>query len=921
MSDRSISRGHTLEPAGADGPDRLNGQGYAAFISYSHAVDGRLAPALQGALHRFAKPWYRLRALRVFRDDASLSANPHLWSSIQEALDSARFFILLASPEAARSVWVQREVEYWCRHKPAANLLIALTDGVIAWDATAGDFDWDRTTALPRSLEGRFDSEPRWIDLGWARTQEHLSLNDPRFRAGVADLAAPLHGRAKDELFGEDVRQHRRTVRLARSAIASLTVLTLLAGGAAVLYADQRNVARAETVRAREQTSLATSRLFAAEADARVTSQPILSTLLSVAAYQTADTLEARGGLLRQMERRRDVQGFLAGHRDGVRGVTFSPDGRTLASGGLDRRVIVWDTRRRTQLATVESQSNRIFALAFSPDGRTLAWGGENNTVILWDVRRRARLATLKGHRHHVYSLAFGPDGRTLASGSKDSTIILWDVRRHARLATLVGHADWVTSLAFHPDGRTLASGDRGTIVLLWDVASGTRRGPPFPLQPKAPANASPIPTYLAYSPDGRTLAVGAGARIGIWDLGRRPHLRVLPGRTPWVRGLAFSPDGKTLVSGSTNGTVVLWDVARGVKAQTFAGHADQVTSVAISPDGRTVASASLDRTVVLWDVARRGRPGVAVAASGDVMGMAFGVDGRTLAWADETAVFLWDVARQVQVGLLREGDAVGAFAFSPDGRTIASTGGTGVVLWDVAARVRLATLEGRLGDVWTMAFSPDSRMLATGYDTTVVLWDVAARTPLATLEGHAEPVGTVAFSPDGGMLAVGAHDQIVLWDVARRTRLATLEDNPDYVASVAFSPDGQTLAAGAFPDTIELWDVERRTRLASLDGAAVSLAFSPDGRTLAAASYQAVTVWDVERRTRLASLDDVSSFVAFSPDGRILAAAGRDQPVIMRDFDVGSWRRHLCAIVGRDLTTDEWQDFIPDQPYRRTCS
>ena len=86
---------------------------YHAFISYSHAADGKLAPALQKGLQRFAKPWYRPRALRVFRDEASLSANPHLWGSIEQALNDSQHFILLASPDAAGSVWVGREAERW----------------------------------------------------------------------------------------------------------------------------------------------------------------------------------------------------------------------------------------------------------------------------------------------------------------------------------------------------------------------------------------------------------------------------------------------------------------------------------------------------------------------------------------------------------------------------------------------------------------------------------------------------------------------------------------------------------------------------------------------------------------------------------------------------------------------------------------
>ena len=92
-------------------PQRLR---YDAFISYSHAVDGRLAPAIRSGLHRFAQPVFSLRALNVFRDQSSLSASPGLWPSIEDALSQSRHFIVLASPEAARSPWVRREVGSNC---------------------------------------------------------------------------------------------------------------------------------------------------------------------------------------------------------------------------------------------------------------------------------------------------------------------------------------------------------------------------------------------------------------------------------------------------------------------------------------------------------------------------------------------------------------------------------------------------------------------------------------------------------------------------------------------------------------------------------------------------------------------------------------------------------------------------------------
>src|SRR5215471_7890210 len=108
---------------------------FKAFISYSHTADGKLAPAVQEGLRVIAKPWYRLRTMRVFRDQTNLGANPGLWSSIEAALREAGYFIFLASPNAAQSVWVQKEVDWWCSNRPAEKFLIVLTEGDIFWDS------------------------------------------------------------------------------------------------------------------------------------------------------------------------------------------------------------------------------------------------------------------------------------------------------------------------------------------------------------------------------------------------------------------------------------------------------------------------------------------------------------------------------------------------------------------------------------------------------------------------------------------------------------------------------------------------------------------------------------------------------------------------------------------------------------------
>ena len=125
-------------------PDRkepASKRSFDAFMSYSHAADGLLAPRLQAALQSFAKPWWRRRALRVFRDDASLSANPNLWSSITTALEASDWFVLLTAPEAAMSKWVDREVAWWIEHKDPSRVLPVLTAGEFIWDAEQSRID------------------------------------------------------------------------------------------------------------------------------------------------------------------------------------------------------------------------------------------------------------------------------------------------------------------------------------------------------------------------------------------------------------------------------------------------------------------------------------------------------------------------------------------------------------------------------------------------------------------------------------------------------------------------------------------------------------------------------------------------------------------------------------------------------------
>ena len=239
---------------------------YKAFISYSHTADSQLAPSLQLALERFAKPWYRMRNFHIFRDTTNLAITPKLWPEIERALGQSAHLLLMASEEAAGSKWVKKELTYWLEHKGPDQLFLILTSGRIVWDDKAGDFEWGQTTVLPDVLKGTFASEPLYLDFSGFRAG-HLSLDDEGFLDRVATLAAALHGRSKDEIFGEHIRQHRRTLRLAWSA--ALVLVMLLVGVTIAGLAAYNEYSIAEK---RRQEAL--SRQLAAQAEMIRTQQP-----------------------------------------------------------------------------------------------------------------------------------------------------------------------------------------------------------------------------------------------------------------------------------------------------------------------------------------------------------------------------------------------------------------------------------------------------------------------------------------------------------------------------------------------------------------------------------------------------------------------------------------------------------------------
>jgi WD40 repeat protein len=766
--------------------------------------------------------------------------------------------------------------------------------------------------------------------FGFLATQQRLLAQSNAVTAQAAStqaVANAITAEANAQLAQAASTQAsiERAAALAASTQAVAGQSTAVAALATSDYNAQ--VAQQKSIEALEQARLAQSRQLASQAQSYLSTRPELAALLAVEADNATRTTESLSALLHTIQRGLsetlvDQSNVLPANNNAVHSVALSPDGKYMAWGLSEGTVLIWDLQTSQVVDSRKIHADKVFSLEFTPpDSRYLVSGGNLGVTIFHDLQT-GELIEMETHTTSpvpVFGFSFSPDGARLAI-TRASDVFVYDVTdprnvpEPQRLSG--GHLSTVIAVDWGP-GNWLASGDRSGSVLVWDTQTGSvvrsLSRPTDAVRHTFEVNA------VSWSPDGARLATaGNDGQVIVWDVNTGAAITALKGQGfDFFYAVSFSADGRFLAGGTGNGDILIWkqeDYSLFASLNTF----DQpVLDLRFSPLSgvNLLASGSQAGTLGLQRINTRDPLSEQVLeqpAHGDLIALGQEPGGSLLgAAAAPNGV---DILELDGAALNFRVNITGAYtsaAFSPDGKTLLLGGQDGSLLLVDTISGGRAAAPGSLfsaprslfsAPVTALAFHPDGRTVAAG-------------------TGESQAAQSDASSDGLG--------QVLLVDLQSGELLGEPIESRAMVTALAFTGNGLRLLIGREDGLVVTWEMDAGeysgVPLERHVGAVTALAVGPQGDLATGSLDRTLGLWDLDSAQAIgppllgANLPFLS--LAYDETGTVLYSGSSGGGLLRWDVDPQGWVERVCQQAGRNLTADEWAQFMPaGEPYRQTC-
>ena len=861
---------------------------YFAFISYK-SEDVEWAIWVQHELEHYHLPSsfngredVRQDLRPVFRDIDELSAG-NLPEQIKQALVNSQNLIVICSPQAATSPWVNQEVETF--------ISLGRTDRI-----------------FPFIVEG----------------------NSPKDFFPPALLNLPK----SEERLGGDVSKNGRDAAFVK------VVAGMLGVGFDSLWNRYEKEKAEEERKIREQRDnllRVQSRFLAEKANDLVDKgDSYTAKLLATKILPTPSQPEFPYTIEAEIMIRNSAlfeTAILKGHRQNITSAVYSHNGNYIASSSWDYYINIWDACNGRLIKTIETDSS-VFNLAFSYDNRLLAAASGGNVVDIYDLRSYTPKKSLIGHTTTVSAVAFTHNGRYLASGSYDHTCRIWDLEKGTEIYTINQELGWIMSLSFSLDDNYLIINDDSYRTTIWNFEKQE-------VEVKFDSFSADL------SPDERFVASSErGGIIRVCEfLSKKEHYSI-QAHEGVIDIVNYSQDGNYFLSVSEDNTIKVWKASDGTLLHTFIGHAEKITSASFSPNGRQVISSSFDKTIRIWDL-NGGVPAWSLLEeqNSSVNSLAFIPGSQNFISADNDGnVRIWNLGtNKLQRQLYKREGYADYISICPSGDIMAiAFNGSIIDVWDIKRYEKLYSIENDAiihyfnirtvpppmgkheGTITSIAFSNDGhQMITASEDKTIKKWNVNNGELMGTFIGHADYVFTASFSPDDRHVISGSRDHTIrIWDARSFELQKVLKGHVGQIVTAVYSYDGKTIVSGSADKTIKIWNASDGRVIKSLEGhthTVLSVALSPDNRWILSASADGTAkIWDIESGLLIYTLrghqDHINSAV-FSPDGKSVITGSSDG--VIRIWNIPVLKDLISHVYyrfsQRKLTQEEQRQYYLD--------